>query len=375
MFSGHYNWFPMLKKYIYISLFLISIIGLSIVQFQYFRIGLNLAGHQFNQNIGEAINNIKEGLSTQNELTYLMATVIEKDETNFRLSMDSLKDASSYFLNDYLVSELAAQGIRAEFAYTVRSRDSIVYISSKKQFSEGSDLLAFPLVLTGYLPQKMASPIILEISFQNLNRYFLSQLNGLTIPSLIFILVILFILIWVFRAFYMQRSLITTTNEFINNLTHELRTPVFSLGLATKLLEEKSNKDQKELVGMIRVQLEKLKSQIDKVLELAIIEGKSGVLKKEEFDFHPILERIGSDFRKPLLMEGGKFHAEFNGIPYLINGDSYHLENSISSLLENARKYSGDHLDIKFLGSRIKNNLVVQIIDKGRGIPKSAKTI
>ena len=59
----------MVKKYFYITLFIVSIVGLSLVQFPYFRIGLNLAGHQFNENMGDAIDQIKEGLSNRNELT------------------------------------------------------------------------------------------------------------------------------------------------------------------------------------------------------------------------------------------------------------------------------------------------------------------
>ena len=153
------------------------------------------------------------------------------------------------------------------------------------------------MTLKVFLANAYNKILILEIRFKNVNRYFLSQLNGLTIPSLFFILVIISILIWVFRAFYLQKNLITTTNEFINNLTHELKTPVFSMGVASKILEEKIDGDAKEVVGVMRSQLDKMKNQIDKVLELAIIEGKKDVLEMERFDIYTLLNRIGSDFR------------------------------------------------------------------------------
>ena len=88
----------MVKKYLYISLLIVSIIGLSIVQYQYFRIGLNLAGIQFDENVKEAMSQMKEELSDRNELTYLVATSITGEEENFKLSLDSIRDASEYFL-------------------------------------------------------------------------------------------------------------------------------------------------------------------------------------------------------------------------------------------------------------------------------------
>ena len=96
----------MVKKYLYISLFIISIVGLSAVQYQYFRIGLNLAGIQFDENMRDAMAQLKEELGDRNELTYLMATSITGEEENFNLSLDSIRDASEYFLYDFIKSTL-----------------------------------------------------------------------------------------------------------------------------------------------------------------------------------------------------------------------------------------------------------------------------
>ena len=206
-----------------------------------------------------------------------------------------------------------------------------------------------------------------------MNRYFLSQLNGLTIPSLFFILIIISILIWVFRAFYLQKNLITATNEFINNLTHELKTPVFSMGVASKILEEKIDGDAKEVVGVMRSQLDKMKNQIDNVLELAIIEGKKDVLEMERFDLYPLLNRIGSDFSSLSNLEGGVFEMELSDPPYDINGDKYHIDNAINSLLENARKYSNKPFKIRMTAFKEKGQLHIQIRDEGIGIAKEGQ--
>lgn len=358
----------MVKKYLYISLFIVSIIGLSIVQYQYFRIGLNLAGLQFDENMGEVMAQLKEDLGDRNELTYLVATSISGEEGNFKLSMDSINDASSFFLNDFIGNALLENGIKANYTYQLYERDALVILESEEQFDESDDVLSYPLALEGYLTDTSDKNLILEIRFKNVNRYFLAQLNGLTIPSLIFILIIISILIWVFRAFYLQQNLIAITNEFINNLTHELKTPVFSMGVASKILEEKTDGETREVVGMMRSQLNKMKNQIDKVLELAIIEGKKDVLDMQRFDLFPVLETLGADFGRLASLEGGEFEMELCDPPYEIVGDKYHLENAINSLLENARKYSEEPFQIELKALKEKNWLCVQVSDKGIGI-------
>ncbi|WFO17885.1 hypothetical protein M601_009945 [Cellulophaga baltica 4] len=98
-------------------------------------------------------------------------------------------------------------------------------------------------------------------------------------------LAIIFVVVWVLKSFYWQRKIITTTNEFINNLTHELKTPVFSIGLATKLLEEQGVAEQKPVLKLVRAQVDRLKSHIDKVLDLAKLEERKQVYTMVSIDF------------------------------------------------------------------------------------------
>jgi len=360
----------MSKKYLYIVLFVISIIGLSIVQYQYFKIGLNLAGVQFNEKMGEVTKTVKEDLAKRNELTFLLGKAITRDDSYFKLSLDSVQDASVYFLNDYLKETLQEHGIKTDVGFRFYTTERGDLLHSKVRFEESDKLLKYPVFLDGYLPELMHSRVILELQFENVNRYFLSQLNGLTIPSLIFLAVITVVIVWVFRAFYLQKNLITTTNEFINNLTHELKTPVFSIGVATKILEEKSGKEQKELVEMIRKQVDKLKVQIDKVLELAIIEGKKGLINRAEFDLVPLLEQVIRDFQRQAELEHLDFSSEIRGKRFVVSGDAYHLENAIGSLLENAKKYSGDDVKILLLAYRSGDEVLISVRDEGIGIPE-----
>ena len=358
----------MIKKYLYIILFIVAIVGLSFVQYQYFRIGLNLAGIQFNQNMGEAVKDIKDDLDPKNELTFLVGSAIIKDDLSFNLSQDSVQDAAIYFLDEFLREKLLQNGIKTDYSFRLFTKDSIDFLQSKKLNPRDEKVLRYTVVLDGYLPVLLEDKVMLELQFENVNRYFLSQLNGLTIPSIIFLIIIIVVILWVFRSFYLQKNLITDTNEFINNLTHELKTPVFSIGVATKILEEKDHDDERELVIMIRKQVSRLKGQIEKVLELGMIEEKKGFVERTELDLFPVLQDLVLSFDQLSKLDNFSFTSDLIGDSYKIFGDVYHLENAINSLLENARKYSKENGTISLLARKEGRYLVIEIEDNGIGI-------
>ncbi len=199
------------------------------------------------------------------------------------------------------------------------------------------------------------------------------QLNGLTIPSLLFLIAIIVVVLWVLRSFYWQRNVITTTNEFINNLTHELKTPVFSIGIATKILEDKVPEEGKNVLNIIREQTDKLKTQIDKVMELASIEGKKTVFSKKEIDFKPILEKIILEFKQISALENINFESNITEESLPVYAEPNHLENAISSVLDNARKYSGENSTIILHAYKAKKKMIIEISDNGIGIAEKDK--
>lgn len=360
-------------KKIYLYVFIISVIGLSIVQYQYLRIGLNLAKVQFNQKIGLSVNQIKEGLHSSNELTFLIGKSITQDDSYFNLSMDSVHTAAAYFMNDFIKDKLLQHGVKTDFTFTLSSRDSIQFLTSPNIYNAEEDLLKYPMTVDGYLHNLINKNLVLELQFKNLNRYFLSQLNGLTLPGLIFLVAIVFVIIWVLKSFYWQRKLIMTTNEFINNLTHELKTPVFSIGLASKILQDKIKDENKELVTLIRDQVDKLKTQIEKVLDLAMLEGKKHIIQKKNIDFKPVLMQLTRDIEQLSTLEKFDFEIDLKGEKYLLNCDSHLLESAISSLIENSRKYSKENLKIILLASIQNGKLVISVKDNGIGISDENK--
>ena len=360
----------MAKRNIYILIFIISVIGLVIIQYRYLNIGLRLANVQFNKNIGKSIKTIQSDLTANNRLTFLLGKAITNDDTYFKTELDSLREASSYFLNNFLDEKLLENGIKTDFSYKLYVIGSSLYINSENFNENEIKLKKYPLQLKGYLPNLVHKNVILELQFHKINEYFLVQLNGLTIPSLIFIGAIIFIVIWVLKSFYWQQSIITMTNDFINNLTHELKTPVFSIGLATKILQQNEDKESKTYLEIIRSQNDRLKEHIEKVLQLASLDKSRKVINLSKTNFYPHLIKLCEEFKLVSAMEGVKFNYEINEAVFMLNCEPLHLTNAINNLLDNSKKYCTKTPEIYLTVELIAKKLHITVKDNGIGIEK-----
>lgn len=359
----------MKRRNLYIAVFVIAVLGLFIVQIQFLRIGLNLAKVQFDKKVSESVITIQEDLAQRNQLTFLIEQALLKESTFFTISPDSITDASRHFLNDFIKYRLTENGIDAPYSFRLFTRDSSYYLTAPQVFEAGENSVNYPFTVDGYLAESLDKQILLELQFNDLNNYFFFQLNGLTIPSLLFIITIIVVVIWVLRSFYWQRNIITTTNEFINNFTHELKTPVFSIGLASKMLNEKVAEKDKPLVNTIREQLTRLDTHIDKVLELGSLESKKKYLTATKLDFKPNLERICELFNATAQLQGFEFNYKLSGPAYPIKAVPAHLEIAINNVLDNARKY-GENKPINLAGKTMDKQLVITIKDQGLGVSK-----
>jgi two-component system phosphate regulon sensor histidine kinase PhoR len=344
--------------------------GLAIVQYQYLRIGLSLARVQFGEHIAQAGEDIKNGLYSKSQLTYLLEGALEKDSTRFNTGLEHMTLASRYYLEDFLREKLIDNRIDADFRFSLMSRDSSFYLSSSAADRSAVSELTYPLELQGYLPTQLGEKVILQLQFTHLTGYFLQQLNGLTLPSILFLTGILVAVFWVLRTFYWQQRVLTTTHEFINNLTHELRTPVFSISLAAKILRERVAYNEKELTENILQQTGRISNHIDKVLDLGALERAKSVIILEQTDFRPNLLKVCQQFEQLCALEGIPFHCKLNPGSFSLQVSEFHMENVINNLLDNARKY-GQGSEIILEAARNGKFLEIVVRDSGPGIPES----
>ena len=356
-------------KEIILGLFAVAIVGLGMVQYRYAEIGLYVARVQFENHVNNAFNTIKTDLSTNNQLTFLILHTIQKDSSYFTLSFDSLQTATTAFLDKYLQDKLLGAGIRTEFAYQLLQEDQSILMQSRRQISSTAPLV-HTVQITGYLPQTFGTPMHLRLYFSDINSYLLQKLNGIILPGILFTVLLIAAVVWIFRRVYYQNRVITTTNDFINNLTHELKTPVFSISLAAKILENESPYREHPALQHIKTQNERLKSQIEKVLQLAGMEAKGYVMQLKPQNIRSLLEALAAEYLLKSQVEQFDFEAviSLESIPVRVDWDNF--RNALVNLLENAVKHApGATVRLEVQAHNGGFHFTVQ--DNGPGIPEA----
>ena len=250
-------------------------------------------------------------------------------------------------------------------------------ISSQDFDEEHSRFSRYFLPLSGAVAEGCQCQIVLRLNVQNIFNYLLRQLQNLLIPSLFFLLLLVGCFAWLLHLNNRQRRLAEVKNDFINNLTHELKTPVFSVSLASKMLEEHLKSlpaaKPKEYVRLIRNENEKMKTHIDRVLELAGLESGRYIFDKTEVKVENLLQEAADSLRVKI-KPGGEISYDFqteNTVRYL---DKNHFYNVIVNLLENAIKYCDkDFPKIEIKTETVGSKFLIKITDNGKGIPAAAQ--
>jgi signal transduction histidine kinase len=213
-------------------------------------------------------------------------------------------------------------------------------------------------------------------SFPEMNKYLVEDNSWLIIPSFLLILLLIGLFIFIIIVINKQKGLAELKNDFINNLTHEFNTPLFSIGLTSKLLlgnEEINNSARlKKYVELITTEKNRLQMQVDKMLQLTAIESGSLLMEKRPVDIHKIIEKNITGFSPAIEEKKGTIKYRREASEHYVNGDTVHLFNAISSLLDNAYKYSDKKPEIIISTFNISKDLVITIQDNGIGISDTA---
>ena len=198
------------------------------------------------------------------------------------------------------------------------------------------------------------------------------------IPTLLFSLFLLGIIglaFWtLLRNWIKQNRLVVVKNEFINNMTHELKTPIATVGVA---LEAISNFDlsteqekTKEYIDISRNEISRLSLLVDKVLNIATFDSKEITLKSEAIDLDQIIQNNLQSMKLQLDGKNTEINYQNNTANPIVLGDKLHLNNAVHNIIDNAFKYSGTNLKINIAINESQQNLKLTFADNGKGIPK-----
>ena len=216
---------------------------------------------------------------------------------------------------------------------------------------------------------------IVKVHFPNMNSYIFSNIRFM-IPSIIFTIVLLVTFIFTIVIIFRQKRYTEIKNDFINNMTHELKTPIASISLAAQMLNDKSLTKSAKMIehlgGVVNDETKRLRFLVEKVLQMSMYDQKKAVLKMKMVDLNEMVEAIANSFTLRVEHTGGKIYTEVEAIDSKMYVDEMHFQNVIFNLLDNAVKYAkaDQPLNLYLKTWNTNEHLYLSVRDTGQGIKK-----
>lgn len=219
---------------------------------------------------------------------------------------------------------------------------------------------------------------ILHLYIQE-DKHFLHNKLGLYIAgSILFTLIIISAFYLTLRTMFSQKKLSEVKSDFINNMTHELKTPLATISLAIDALtNEKVIHDTEKIryySGMIKDENKRMNKQVEKILQSARIEKQDIKLNLQVLNAHEIINKVADSVVLQVLDKGGKIEVHTDANNYHIKADEVHFSNVVFNLLDNAIKYSKENLHIDIITKNTGSMFLLKIKDNGIGMNKETQS-
>lgn len=285
-----------------------------------------------------------------------------KERINFKLLDQDLK------------AELMNNGINIPYHFSVTTQDGREVYRCPDYSDEGEEQNYSQVLFRNDPQHKMG---IVHVHFPDMTKYIFSSVRFM-MPSLVFSLVLLITFIYTIYIIFRQKKLTEIKNDFINNMTHELKTPISSISLAAQMLSDesvtKSPAMMKHLGGVVNDESKRLRFLVEKVLQMSMFEKKKAIFKKKELDLNEMVENAAQSFELRVEHTGGKIYTQIEAIDSALYVDEVHFTNVIYNLMDNAVKYCKQDapLNIYLRTWNDEKYLYLSIQDTGIGMKKES---
>ena len=275
-------------------------------------------------------------------------------------------------LDAFLKAELLSNGIDIPYHFTVTDRKGKEIYHCPDFTDEGSERVFTQEIFKNDPPARIG---LVNVHFPTLSSYIFSSVRFM-IPSVIFTLVLLVTFVFTIYIIFRQKKLTEIKNDFINNMTHEFKTPISTISLAAQMLQDpavgKSPAMFQHISGVINDETKRLRFQVEKVLQMSMFERQKATLKMKEVDANELITGVANTFALKVEKYNGKITTELEAADPHIFVDEMHITNVIFNLLDNAVKYKRNDNEL-LLNIRTWNEpgkLFISIRDNGMGIKK-----
>ncbi len=215
----------------------------------------------------------------------------------------------------------------------------------------------------------------ISVSFKSTTNFVVKQMAGLLSLSLFITILIGFVMIYLFRRMLSQEKLHQLKNDFINNMTHELKTPIATISLALEGINNPAIKNDDEKFNnysaILKEENKKLNDHVERVLQMALLDKGELVLDKKQINLKPILESCINAYQLQIQNKKAKLNFDCDVERIFVTGDEFHLLSAFNNLLDNALKYSGDNSEITVSLDIVGDHAEICFKDNGIGIDKN----
>ena len=267
--------------------------------------------------------------------------------------------------------ELQARGLSSEFEFAVYSNQLATKVRTKKFDLVPATTYSVPL----FVNEDLGSNYLLYVNFSGKEKEVLSSILGMALLSLTFTAVIVITYASALSQIFKQRQISQIKTDFINNMTHEFKTPIATINLALDALKNPKVKNDQEFLtrylGMIREENKRMHAQVENVLRISKLEKNEIDLPKDRIELHDIVEDAITHVSLIAESRGGYINTHLEASKSTILGNELHLTNVVVNMLDNAIKYTDGAPKIDVSTENINDSIVLKIADQGIGMSKA----
>ncbi len=417
------------KLWLIIVIMSFSMLGSILLQVYWIRSAVNENEKRFKNLVHEALSKVAERLIEDEELELTkiqeLSSTRQEQTFSFKLnksffSIDTLAILNSSTLNaqkaealsiwrhmnkgqladrlnplkldNLIAEEFENRGLDINYSYVVYDKNerSIIlkdghytaYVRpDTANYSQGVKLDDHDLNLykytTNLFTSSYGSPGILLLHFPNEVTLFWKNIWKTVITSIFFTLLTLFCFAYAIYIIFRQKKLSEIKTDFINNMTHEFKTPIATISLASDSIKSQRIIGDADKVtrfaNIIKEENTRMLNQVEKVLQVALLDKRDFQLKIVDTDIHKLIEKAASHVKLIVEKRHGSLTLHLDAAHTIIRADHNHVSNLIYNLLDNANKYSPDRPQITIKTKNTKNGIEIEVADKGIGMNNDVK--
>ena len=310
-----------------------------------------------------------------------LVSIVKSAADEWAMSKMNVKDVSDALdsgkIRNAVSKEFKRQGLPDNFVFATYCTSGDTLMINKQASANPLQDFAFhaPLMATDFIDEGS----LLLINFPYHYKYLFTSIAGMLALSLIFTISIIATFGYSLHVIFKQKKISDITNDFINNMTHELKTPLATISMTADTLTLASVNKNTEMVneysGMIKNEVKKLSVHVDRILEAALLEKNGSAEQNELIHIDQLLADEVKIFEPRVEQLHGKINAEIPGLPVKLFANKDLLRSAISNLFDNAIKYSKNAPEISVKLQVVAGKILLRVSDNGIGISKADQTL